>query len=1001
MKLFFTLLLPLLVFAQSNRLVNNQPVRMSNGAPGLGYWQQQVDYKTEAELFPETKMLVGKETITYFNNSPDTLKFLVWHLYQNIFKKGFDSDGMEEIVGRVMTNTKGITIKKISIGNTILKTEIDRTIMETKLPNPLFPKTSIEIYVEWEYEIPNVASLRTGSSGNDFGICQWYPQIAVYDDQRGWDRDQYLGQGEFYLDYGNWDSKITVPANFVVCATGLLQNTNEVLTAEQVKRFNSITSQNVIQIIPPTETDSSRNNLKKEKRTWHFTAKDVRDFAWAASPRYVWDATLTNNNVRIYAFYYKGEDSVSAPYRWGKKVSNWDDGANMAKHAIEYFSKNYGNYIYPQATVVTGPVGGMEYPMFIFAGSGDPFTNGLYGVIAHELGHEWYPMMIGSHETNYAFMDEGFNTFITSNANYDRYGDRAWLHKDFDKDFGHNFREVNDRILNQRFYILKANTNTEATLMTHSNKTQSDQYGVMAYQKPGTVMFMLKDVLGDEVFSKALLEYYNRWLLKHPYPEDFYNTMEDVSGRDLDWFWNQWFYKTSKLDIAINSVQSKSKDKSDFSLVKFQNLGEAVMPFTLNVKLKNGKSVNYRVPETLSMFSDNFTFEIQHAKSDISEITIDPELNLADVDRTNNLWPYWSLNNYQVDFGFGIVNSIFMPLDKNVLNFAPSLSYNQIDGIEAGINLTVKYLSKFNFSETFRYDFKSKKTDVDMNFRNTLDIISPDLSSTVLVLNSDGRRGGGYILNYNTTNYSGMFGRTTTNTNFSTSIRSMELIDETYVDSKLWSKGILSYGTLTFYQIKNKSWGKSSVSLFAEFGIPKSQFYYSKTSIESKLRWNNLDLRLFGGMIRGGNIPNQTRFSLNTATQLEQTENNFFRSPAFSNKSQQKLEMAGGGNLFVKENVFGNNIIAANANYKYGMFSILANIGMVSDEEILIKKIESNLYSDIAVALATNFDINSPIGNLGFGFGVYFPIAEKVPGKDFTQIKAIGERIRFVIGTRF
>ena len=413
MKLFFTLLLPLLVFAQSNRLVNNQPVRMSNGAPGLGYWQQQVDYKTEAELFPETKMLVGKEKITYFNNSPDTLKFLVWHLYQNIFKKGFDSDGMEEIVGRVMTNTKGITIKKISIGNTILKTEIDRTIMETKLPNPLFPKTSIEIYVEWEYEIPNVASLRTGSSGNDFGICQWYPQIAVYDDQRGWDRDQYLGQGEFYLDYGNWDSKITVPANFVVCATGLLQNTNEVLTAEQVKRFNSITSQNVIQIIPSTETDTSRNNLKKEKRTWHFTAKDVRDFAWAASPRYVWDATLTNNNVRIYAFYYKGEDSVLAPYRWresNNKVSNWDDGANMAKHAIEYFSKNYGNYIYPQATVVTGPVGGMEYPMFIFAGSGDPFTNGLYGVIAHELGHEWYPMMIGSHETNYAFMDEGFNT---------------------------------------------------------------------------------------------------------------------------------------------------------------------------------------------------------------------------------------------------------------------------------------------------------------------------------------------------------------------------------------------------------------------------------------------------------------------------------------------------------------------------------------------------------------------------------------------------------------
>ncbi|MDA0986703.1 MAG: M1 family metallopeptidase [Bacteroidetes bacterium] len=1007
MKLL-TLLLPILLFSQSNRNPNNLPTRLSNGAPGSGYWQQQVDYFVETELITSENILnakkgtklTAKERIKYINNSPDTLNYLVWHLYQNIFKKGIFGDNVENIVGRAMTNTTGIIIKKITIANNVVKPEIDKTIMVTQLPTPLLPKTSIEINVEWEYEVPSVASLRTGSNGNDFGICQWYPQIATYDDQRGWDRDQYYGQGEFYLEYGNWDVKITLPANFIVSATGTLQNLNDVLTQDQIKRFNEVSSQKVTQIIPPAETDTMRNYLKNEKRTWHFTAKDVRDFAWAASPKFVWDATMTNNNVKIYAFYFKGNDSVYAIYKWREqvtKVSNWDDGANMARHSIEFFSKNYGNYIYPQTTVVEGPVYGMEYPMFIFAGGGDPFTNSLYGVISHELGHQWYPMMIGSQETNYAFMDEGFNTYITSNAINDRYGKFGLLHKDFAKKFGHFFANADARLFNQLQYLNIATAEKEAPLMTHSNVLRSNQFGQIAYAKPATVLYMLKDVLGEDVFNKSMLEYYNRWLLKHPYPEDFYNTIEDVSGQNLDWFWNQWFYKTSKLDLAIGNVKSNDKNST---LINFNKLDEAVMPFTLQVKLENDKIYNYRVPVEKMMFTDNFNFEVPHSKSDISTITIDPDLKLADTERRNNRWPSWSLDNYEFDFGTGLVNSIFPPIDKTVINFFPSLSYNLYDGVELGLNISTKYLSKYNFTETIRYDLKSKQQDIILNYTKMLDFISPDLTTSVSVLNSDGRNSRSANLNYKHTSFNGMFGNKTTITNFNTAIKSIKLENDLYVNPILWSKGKLQYGTISISQLRNFNWGKTSVNINSEFGLPGSDFYYGKIFGEAKLNWDKLFLRIYGGKIEGGTIPIQTKFAINSPTQIELSESGFFRSQMFKDDLFQKFTMAGGGNLFAKENIYGNNIIAANLSYKIAMLALIVNSGFTTNENILLKDFSKNLYTDISIGLPIELDLILPISVGGFGIGFYFPVAEKIPGEKFTSIKNIGQRLRVVLGTR-
>ncbi|HLP17325.1 MAG TPA: M1 family metallopeptidase, partial [Bacteroidota bacterium] len=371
-----------------------EATRLSNGKPSSAYWQQRVDYAIEAELDPDAKLLKGKGTITYFNNSPDTLKSLVWHVYQNVFRRGAEMK-KKSVNRHPSVTTDGMVIEKLIINGTAVTPRIDETVMETDLPQPLLPHSKTEISVEWNYHVPGNVSLRTGYVGRDFGMCLWYPQIAVYDDRGGWDRTQYLGNVEFYLEYGNWTAKLTLPAEYVVAATGTLQNASEVLTAEQHRRLTSLSPDSVTMIITPSESSIPADSVKGKKRTWIFSAENVRDFAWAASPDFVWDGTKTNDGVEIFAFYKAEDYRASIPVVIGD-ATNWDEGAKMAKHAIEFYSARYGKYLYPQATVVSGPVVGMEYPMMVFAADGDPISNMLELVIAHELGHEWYPMMIGS-----------------------------------------------------------------------------------------------------------------------------------------------------------------------------------------------------------------------------------------------------------------------------------------------------------------------------------------------------------------------------------------------------------------------------------------------------------------------------------------------------------------------------------------------------------------------------------------------------------------------------
>ncbi|MFA4923172.1 MAG: M1 family metallopeptidase, partial [Ignavibacteriaceae bacterium] len=903
----FILLLCVITFQIS---FSKDGIRLSNGKPASTYWQQQVDYNVEAELIPQKKLLNGKGIITYSNNSPDTLKSLVWHLYQNVFRKDSSPRKNNTQNSRAYGITKGIEIEKILIDGKTVLPQIDETLMETVLPQPLLPNSKIEITVEWNYDIPRNASLRTGSNGNDFGICQWYPQIAVYDDLDGWDRTQYLGIAEFYLDYGNWNVKLTLPANYVVASTGVLQNANEILSVEQLKRFNSLSKDSVTKIILPVESGDTTIAVREKKRTWHFTAENIRDFAWAASPDFVWDGTKTKDDVNIYAFYKAKDYRVSIPMIMSD-ASNWDEGAKMAKHAIEFYSSRYGKYSYPQATVVTGPVGEMEYPMMIFAADGDPISNELEIVIAHELGHEWYPMMIGSNETNYPFMDEGFTTYITSNCIEDWSGSNGLFHKNFVKKYSWlNLPTNNERQFEQRLYLMEARANIGASILSHPYSIPPAEYGVMAYMKPGSVLVMLEDVLGEKTFNAAMTEYYNRWKYKHPYPQDFFSTIEDVAGYDLDWFWHQWFEEKWKVDIAVDGVENEEVNGKWKSTITLVNKEQAKMPATLQLSLTDGTTRDVRFPVTIWNVSNRADFVVDSLPAKVNNVIVDPKIMLADVNRLNNSW---CIPRVEFDYGMNFMNFILYPLDAYRINFAPSFGFNLRDGIELGTSINGSYMaSDYNTTFTTRYGTLSNIPDFEFNYSTPVRMFSPNLTTSIGAFRLDGRSGGSW-------NIQAVFDKYTNLTNYfkhslivSTSVYAVAVKDRRYLDNqKEWQSGNLIFGKSALIYKKNFANGSYSIILTDEYSIPGSDFQYGKITGEMKtvnLLFAGLTLRTrtFSGM-SSGNVPAQTAYSLTQSSPLERFDSWFFRTPIMGQKFHNHWIKPGGGNIFLAQDSTAEN----------------------------------------------------------------------------------------------
>ena len=597
--------------------------RNHNGAPGPKYWQQWADYRLEAELNPISKRLTAKGTVTYHNRSPDTLREVYVQLLHNLFAP--NSRHNTDVPWAI----EGVELSRVAAQGQELKAlegdgigyQVDGTIMRIRLPRPLPPGSSAAFDFAWRLRIPPDGAPRGGQDGEAFFITYWYPQMAVYDDVNGWQTDQYLGNAEFYMGYGNYDVALTLPAGWVVSATGKLQNPSEVLSAQTRARLDSASrSSGVVHVV--TEADrtagTSTSTGSNGKLTWRYRAENVRDVSWGASAKYLWDAT----NAVVGDVTGDGRPdttAIHAFYRPEQRASHWDESARYSRHSIEFFSRFLSPYPYPQMTAVDGPTscGGMEYPMMTCIG-GQWDTLGLYEVTTHEIGHMWFPMIVGSDEKRYAWMDEGLTQF-----------DQSQAMADF-------FKGFDDEARNRKNYLDLAEMGSEVELMRHGDRYPSyPSYGVASYYKPATIMVALRAVLGPQVFTKAYKEYIRRWAYKHPTPYDLFNTFENVSGQDLSWFWRSWFFETWKLDQAIDTVTTVG----DSVEIVVANEGKAPMPVRIEVTRTDGRVERLSVPVDVWLQGQRRKTVRIAREPAVRSIEIDAEKEFPDLDRSNQVWP--------------------------------------------------------------------------------------------------------------------------------------------------------------------------------------------------------------------------------------------------------------------------------------------------------------------------------------------------------------------------
>ena len=606
-------------------------LREGSGLPGPRYWQQRADYGIRASLDTATHTITGHETIRYTNNSPDTLRYLWLQVDQNIYRTdsrgaainptdarfagaGFVGGYVIESFGEVLAGPR--TARGPTTRVEPLHTTTNGTMLRTDLDRPLAPGRRITLDVAYHFQVPEHGSDRMGRKqypgGWLYEIAQWYPRMAVYDDVRGWNTEQYLGQGEFYLEYGDFDVSITAPRRFVVAATGSLLNAAEVLTATQRERLaRAIRSDSGVAIIARGEagTAATRPTGATPTLTWHFSAKNVRDVAWAAAPNFIWDASGWTG-ILMQAYY--------AP----EANADWGHAIQLVRHSIKHYSEKWFPYPYPTAINIAGPVGGMEYPMIVFCGDGAG-GRGLFGVTTHELGHEWFPMTVGSNERLYAWMDEGFNTFINT------YSARA-LYNDTTRQGGGGVEP----------WANFAASGQDIPPMLAADRVPGEFLGAAEYGKPAVGLFVLRHAILDDTtrFDAAFREYIRRWAFKHPTPADFFRTMEDGLGEDLSWFWRGWFYRNDVVDQAVDSaVVRPDSSGQKIARVYLSSPGPLPMPVELRLTYAGGATENVRLPVEVWDFGNTFVYE-RPVSADVVKVEVDPGHRFPDVRRGNNVW---------------------------------------------------------------------------------------------------------------------------------------------------------------------------------------------------------------------------------------------------------------------------------------------------------------------------------------------------------------------------
>ncbi|HKA59552.1 MAG TPA: M1 family metallopeptidase, partial [Gemmatimonadales bacterium] len=483
---------------------------------------------------------------------------------------------------------------------------VQRTMMRVELPRPLAPNGKITFDVAWRFPIPPYGAGRMGRVGSRFyELGQWYPRMAVYDDVHGWNTLPYIGAGEFYLEFGDFDVSLTLPAGFQVAATGWLQNPSVVRAPPELARLKRAFDQpgQVVSIITRQEAVANATKKVPGTRTWRFSASNVRDFAWAAGPDLRWDVSVWNGIV-VQTFYHPD-------------ATPWEEANTMLRFALRHFSGALGPYPLPQITAVEGLIEGMEYPMIIFCPSLRQREDQFW-VLMHELGHQWFPMQVGSDERRYPWMDEGINTFVDYSAA-----------EAFFK--GTPYADTVRREL-LTAYAATALPDSEQPMITPPDSVRELYW--TAYQKPALMLTILREsVLGRDAFDRALREYVRRWKGKHPQPADFFRTMETQTRRDLDWFWRNWIYTTARIDQAVNDVQRQG----DSTFITLSNRAQMVLPVQLELRYSDGTTERRDLGVEIWNPGNEFTYRMAGPK-ELVGVVIDPRQIYPDFDRGNNSW---------------------------------------------------------------------------------------------------------------------------------------------------------------------------------------------------------------------------------------------------------------------------------------------------------------------------------------------------------------------------
>ncbi len=642
----------------------------ASGAPGVKYTQQKVDYKMDIVLNDEKQQISGKETITYHNNSEDTLPYLWVQLDQNmraadsktpdirtdrvpraVDKKSFDRnfkdapfDGGFKIMS--VTNTDGSKLPYI----------INQTMMRINLPTPLAAGATFSFKIEWWYNINNHRVVR-GRSGyehfpednnNNYVIAQFYPRMCVYDNVEGWQNDQFWGRSEFALEFGDFEVNITTPDDHILGATGVLMNEKEVLTKKQQKQLAVAkkTFDKPVIIVSQAEAEKTEKTKSKKTKTWKFFAKNVRDYAFATSRKFIWDGMAVDINgktVMAYSYYSKEANPLYG-----------DHSTKAVAQTLKTYSRYTFDYPYHKAISVDGQMG-MEYPQICF-NPGRPNPDGTYSdrvkyrmikVTIHEVGHNFFPMIVNSDERKWTWMDEGLNSFVEMLA---------------EKDYDPNFPIVRGLPKNIVGYM-DGNQERLAPIMSKGDNVY--EFGNNAYGKPATGLWILREtIMGRELFDYAFKTYSKRWKFKHPTPADFFRTMEDASAMDLDWFWRGWFYTTDVTDIGIQNVKKfytkenkndvdfiedttaglafgkeKKSDSKFYYEITYNKPGGLVMPIIVEFTYKDGTKEKKTYPAQIWRLNDNQVTKVFSSTKEVTNIALDPDLETADVDTSNNNWP--------------------------------------------------------------------------------------------------------------------------------------------------------------------------------------------------------------------------------------------------------------------------------------------------------------------------------------------------------------------------